>query len=98
MTEAKKKLFENMTDEQIDFFGAVLEEVTSAEAKHKGWPDGAVHAASILNEEAGKLTQACNDYTFHLRVPHDPYDRMAKKAVSTAAMAMRFWHGMGTYN
>jgi hypothetical protein len=97
MTEAQKNFFEGMTEEQKDFFGAVLEELIRAEKKHKSWPDDAVHAASILNEEAGKLTQACNDYKFCNSVPHDPYDRMNKKAVSTAAMALRFWHGMGAY-
>jgi len=98
MTEAKKNFLEGITEEQKEFFSAVLEELSRAEEKHKGWPDDAVHAASILNEEAGKLTQACNDYTFcNIACPHDPYDRMIKKAVSTAAMALRFWHGMGDY-
>lgn len=58
---------------------------------------GGIHAASILNEEAGKLTQACNDYKFGDGTSPNPYDRMNKKAVSTAAMALRFWHGMGAY-
>ena len=97
MTEAQKNFFEGMTEEQKDFFAAVLEELSRAEEKHKGWPEDAVHAASILNEEAGKLTQACNDYKFCNSTAHAPYDRMNKKAVSTAAMALRLWHGMGTY-
>lgn len=97
MTRTQKELFDGMSEEQKDFFGAVLEELIRAEEKHKGWPEDAVHAASILNEEAGKLTQACNDYTFCNSASHDPYDRMNKKAVSTAAMALRFWHGMSAY-
>ena len=97
MTDAQKNFFEGMTEEQKDFFAAVLEELSRAEEKHKGWPEDAVHAASILNEEAGKLTQACNDYKFCNSTANAPYDRMNKKAVSTAAMALRLWHGMGTY-
>ena len=97
MTRTQKELFDGMSEEQKDFFGAVLEEMSRAEEKHKGWPDDAVHAASILNEEAGKLTQACIDYKFGNSVAGDPYDRMNKKAVSTAAMALRFWHVMEAY-
>lgn len=97
MTKAQQELFDGMSAEQKDFFGAVLEEMSRAEEKHKGWPDDAVQAASILNEEAGKLTQACNDYKFGDGTSPDSYDRMNKKVVSTAAMALRFWHGMGAY-
>ena len=97
MTRTQKELFDGMSEEQKDFFGAVLEEMSRAEEKHRGWPDDAVHAASILNEEAGKLTQACNDYKFGNSGAGDPYSRMDKKAVSTAAMALRFWHGLEAY-
>lgn len=98
MTEAQKNLFESMNEDQKDFIGAVLEELVRAEEKYAGWPEDAVHASAILNEEAGKLTQASIDYLYKHSAPYgDPYDRMKKKSVSTAAMAMRYWHGMGTY-
>lgn len=97
MTEAQKNFFEGMTKEQKDFFGAVLEEMGRAEEKHKRWPEDAVHASAILNEEAGKLTQASIDYVYRSGMLSDPYERMNKRAVSVAAMALRYWHGMGTY-
>ncbi len=72
-------------------------ELEFANAKHPFWPVDSVHASAILNEEAGKLTQACIDYENITTPDAEPMDRMRKKAVSTAAMAIRFLQGIEDY-
>ena len=80
-------------------------ELEFANAKHPFWPVDSVHASAILNEEAGKLTQACIDWEDSDRQPEKTSytagvptkDRMRKKAVSTAAMAIRFLQGFEDY-
>lgn len=46
---------------QNDFIAKMLGELEYAEQKHSGFPTDRIHASAILNEEAGKLTQACID-------------------------------------
>lgn len=78
------------------FFQGVMAELAYAEDKHKGWPTtDAVHAVSIVNEEVGKLTRACNDYTFGLP-GSDPLDTR-KYALRVAAMALRFYSSLPDY-
>ncbi len=69
-------------------------ELDYANTKHPYWPVDAVHASAIINEEAGKLTQACID---HENGDGDSRERMRKKAVSTAAMAIRFLQSFDEY-
>lgn len=79
----------------------IEKELEFANANHPGWPTDAVHASAILNEEAGKLTQACIDHEYNnASSSYDsmPFTRMRKKAVSTAAMAIRFLQGMNSYD
>ena len=87
-----------MTEHQKTFFDGVLAEYAYAENKHQSWPSGdAVHAASILNEEAGKLTRAANDYTFGLLPPTEAGPDLRKYAMRVAAMAMRFCDSLPEY-
>ena len=77
------------------FFQGVMAELAYAEEKHRSWPEeDAVHASAILNEEAGKLTRASIDYT--LGPPEVPSD-MRKYALRVAAMALRFYASLPTY-
>ena len=72
-------------------------ELEFANAKHPYWPGDSVHASAIINEDAGKLTQACIDHENHDYSRYENLDRMRKKAVSTAAMAIRFLQGFEDY-
>jgi len=78
------------------FLSQVNEEYAYAEKKHPGWPSDAIHASAILNEEAGKLTQACIDARYHNDglSPENPKARMLRYAARVAAMALRFAEGL----
>ncbi len=83
----------------------IEQELEFANNKHQYWPVDSVHASAILNEEAGKLTQACIDWENSDQQPDSmsktagvpTRERMRKKAVSTAAMAIRFLQGFENY-
>lgn len=76
------------------FFEGVKLELAYADNKHKTWPEeDAVHACAILNEEAGKLTRACNDFTHS----GGDWDAIRKYAMRVAAMAARFYGSTVTY-
>jgi hypothetical protein len=74
-------------------------ELTKAKDKYPWWPMDAIHAASIVSEESGELTQAANDHVFDEMNHHgkDTIRRMKKEAIQTAAMAIRFLENMGAY-
>ena len=72
-------------------------ELDFANLKHPFWPEDSVHASAIINEEAGKLTQACIDHENDNESLDEHLDRMRKKAVSTAAMAIRFLQDFDNY-
>lgn len=87
-----------LNPEQLEMFAqAVNVEQEKAEAKHQGWPTDAVHASAILNEEAGKLTQACIDYHYGHTPAEEAYERMAIMTLRVAAMSMRFWSALHEY-
>lgn len=92
---------EFVDDKHRQFICDVFAEIEHAESKHGFFPADAIHASAIINEEAGKLTQACIDHTYGpdptLHDLQERRDRMYKKAVSTAAMAIRFAEAMPTY-
>ena len=69
-------------------------EYCKAEQKHPSWPDDAIHASAILNEEAGKLTQACIDYNYNHIPREEAVRRMLEYAARVGAMAMRFSEGV----
>lgn len=77
------------------YFSDLLLEYAKAEAKHSGWPSDVIHASAILNEEAGKLTQACIDATYSCGLSsEDDKARMRRYAARVGAMALRFTEGL----
>ena len=80
-----------------DIIKEIEAELEFANAKHPFWPEDSVHASAIINEEAGKLTQACIDHENGDQPLDEGLDRMRKKAVSTAAMAIRFLQDFDNY-
>lgn len=80
------------------FAEGMVTELAYANGKHPGWPaDDAVHASAILNEEAGKLTQASIDYTYGHFPAGETAARMKQKALRVAAMALRFYASIPEY-
>ena len=80
------------------FADGMFAELAYANGKHPGWPeDDAVHASAILNEEAGKLTQASIDHTYGHFPAGDTAARMKQKALRVAAMALRFYASIPEY-
>jgi len=67
-------------------FTLIFNELHKAEMKHAGWPEDLIHAAAIIGEESGELTQACLDDTYDKRCP----DRIRREAAQVAAMGIRF--------
>lgn len=65
------------------------QELAVAEAAHPVWSNDAVHAASILTEEAGEVAQAANDFN-ELGGRDCARAAMRAEAVQTGAMALRF--------
>lgn len=65
----------------------ILMELREAEKKFPYWPGDVVHAAAIVAEESGELTQAALDRYYER---HDSDNRMIKEAAQTGAMAIRF--------
>lgn len=106
MTEQQKAVFDGvfaaiktagMIEQSKEFFEGVMAELAYAHGKHPGWPSAdAVHACAILNEEAGKLTRACIDYTYSNQTPDAATD-MRRYALRVAAMALRFSASLPTY-
>lgn len=79
---------------QKDFFARMLGELEYAEKKHSGFPSDRIHASAILNEEAGKLTQACIDAEYGAVPREEALDRMEKYALRVGAMALRFYNSL----
>ncbi|MFP7610172.1 hypothetical protein [Serratia quinivorans] len=63
----------------------ISDELAAAEKKHPTWPTDTVHASAILNEEAGKLTQAAIDYHYH----NGSLEKVRSYAARVGAMAIR---------
>lgn len=79
---------------QKDFIARMLGELEYAENKHNGFPTDRIHASAILNEEAGKLTQACIDAEYGAIPQVEALDRMEKYAARVGAMALRFYNSL----
>ena len=79
-----KKYPRNLTE--AEFMAAVRREYRHAKKLHPNWPRDIVHAAAIVNEEAGELIRAAvqNYYGDEATQPE-----VITEAVQTAAMAMR---------
>lgn len=61
-------------------------ELCHAELKHD-WPTDIIHAAAVVGEESGELTQAAND---HIYESGNHIEAMKLEAAQTAAAAIRF--------
>jgi hypothetical protein len=64
----------------------IFQELRHAEEKHPGYPTDPIHAAAILAEESGELTQACLDFSY---AGADIEDAITE-AAQCGAMAIRF--------
>lgn len=61
-------------------------ELKNAIAKYPEWPTDIIHAAAVVNEEAGELIRACLNHSYHGADEAD----VQREAIQTAAMAIRF--------
>jgi NTP pyrophosphatase (non-canonical NTP hydrolase) len=61
-------------------------ELKHATDKHPDWPADVIHAAAILQEEAGELIQAALDYYYS----HGSKWALIQEAEQCGAMAIRF--------
>ncbi len=71
---------------RTEAINSMYDELAKAEAKFPEWPRDPIHAAAIVSEEAGELTQAALQTAYE---DGDP-EKMKKEAIQTAAMALRF--------
>jgi phosphoserine phosphatase len=69
---------------------AIVTELSRAERLFPSWPIDPIHAAAIVAEESGELTQAALDYFYGRQLDEE---HMKQEAVHTAAMALRFLLG-----
>jgi hypothetical protein len=69
----------------------IQKELEQAIGKHPKWPTDMIHAAAVIGEESGELTQACLDYHYKEK-EKEIYgtSRMQEEAVQVGAMAIRF--------
>lgn len=93
MNAESRTLF-TMCDNHKSFFDEVEDEYCKAEIKHAGWPHDHIHACAILTEEAGKLTQACNDAQTGDIPEAEAKEKMRMYAARVGAMALRFAKGL----
>lgn len=73
----------------MNIWNAIMElgcELEAAERKFPGWPTDPVHAAAVLQEEAGELVRASLQFTYK----NGDLSAMRREAVQTGAMALRF--------
>ena len=80
----KKTQFEK--DVPFWILNAIVDELKRAEQKHPNWPTDTIHAAAIVGEESGELTQAALQY-------HYEKGSMATcqvEAIQVAVTAIRF--------
>ena len=70
---------------RLEVVRMVLYELDRAEKLHPHWPKDIVHAAAVVGEESGELTQASLDL---YNGKGSGYD-VIKEAIQTAAMGIR---------
>lgn len=73
-----------------DILIAISDELAKAQAKHPQWPDDIIHAAAIVNEEAGELTRAALQFTYQ----EGRIEEVQKEAIQTAVTAIRLLQGL----
>jgi len=71
----------------------IIEELARARAKFPWWPKDPIHAAAIVAEEAGELVKDALQMVYEPDKPHN----IAKEAIQTAAMALRFLLSINDY-
>jgi hypothetical protein len=75
----------------LNAFGLVAAEIIAAEKEFPRWPADVVHAAAIVAEESGELTQAALDFYYWRS---ESIEFMKREAVQTAATAIRFLYAL----
>jgi NTP pyrophosphatase (non-canonical NTP hydrolase) len=102
--EIRKKRLEELIfsiDGADCWIEALLVELMRDRQKHPSWPVDAVHAAAVLTEETGELTQAALDFHYAglVRPANRAADRkrMMDEAVQCGAMALRFLLALDHY-
>lgn len=63
----------------------IAAELAAAEAKHPVWPASMFHKLSIMQEEAGEVAKAMNDYCTGKATMRD----IRMEVIQTAAMCIR---------
>ena len=76
--------------EYVDILNLIAEELNRAEEKFPGFPEDPIHAAAVVAEESGELTQAALQCTYQGL----SLSEMQKEAVHTVTMAVRFLMNM----
>ena len=106
MTETQYlRFFNEMNEDQKVFFDAVLAAMQFAEEKHKNkwddmgpWPENAMAAAYIVANDVQELVETATTYDDN-KVNNidnsDAFTKMTEQSVDVAAMALRFWRGLG---
>lgn len=72
----------------------IIAEVARAQAKFPDWPTDIIHAAAIVGEESGELTQAALQWTYE----SGKLSEAKKEAVQVACTAIRFLIGLGNFH
>ena len=80
-------------ERNINILTEIFAELQRAKQKHPIFPDDPIHAAAILGEESGELTQAALDFVYH----NGTIERMKEEAVQCGAMAIRFLENLARY-
>jgi NTP pyrophosphatase (non-canonical NTP hydrolase) len=78
-----------------DIFKEIEAELDRAVTKFPTWPTDPLHAASVVEEEAGELIKSVLEYTYE---PHKTsMEEIRSEAIQTAAMAIRFLMSLHIY-
>lgn len=76
--------------ERFEINDCIREEFFRAKKKHPNWPKDPIHAAAIVAEESGELTQAALQFVYE----GGNMAKMAKEAIHTAVTAIRFMEAL----
>jgi len=71
----------------------VADEMDHAVTKFPSWPTDIIHAAAVVNEESGELTQAALKFEYE----SGSIDAARKEAVQVIVTALRFLNAMEHY-
>ena len=88
---------ESLTPAEERAFELLAHELVKAKAKHPLWVSDPIHAAGILNEEAGETMQAAIDLTYS-EFTWEMAQKMENEAAQTGAMAVCFIANMHQYS